>query len=640
MKLFSYGTVKGSNALFATGSFAAWRHEWQNIDAGDGEAAPPFKSSAGPGRGNGRSKTKNSAPTDLVLSNDDVLENAANGTLVGTVTAIDPDANETFRFSLSDSAGGRFVIDSSTGRISIADTSLLDFETQSQHTITVSVRDSAKNSYSEQFTIHLLDEPEADPLPPSNQAPSIGSLSNASVDENSPGGTVVGTVAASDPDAGDTLTFALLDDAAGRFMIDAASGVVSVANGAVLDFEAAASHRIQVRVTDGGGLVDDQAFTIAVNDLPEDASASPDAPDHVFPGLAYGDLYRWNNDGPQGSAATVTFTFLQTLPDYYVGQSYEPAGFAPFSAAQQAAAREILDFVADITNLTFVETTDVHQAQITFGLGEIYGNWGYAWRPSSFDDGIDNRYGDVWIKNASQTANVNPGTYGKFLLTHEIGHSLGLRHPNTTYFSEAEDSQKFTVMSYDYYLSKYPLGFQVYDVAVLQQLYGLDTSYHAGNDTYDVMAFSGKLKTLVDGGGDDTLDASGATFGVTLDLNPGGFSSVGTSGDNLAIAYGTTIENAIGGTGADLLIGNTQDNTLTGGAGGDTFRFGAGWGNDVVTDFQAGSDILDFSATGLGFADLTIYGSGGDTIVAGGSDDVTLLGIDAASLGIDDFAFA
>ena len=68
--------------------------------------------------------------------------------------------------------------------------------------------------------------------------------------ENAADGTVVGVVSATDPDAGDALTYALLDDAGGRFTIDPTSGAITVADGALLDFETADQHSVVVQVTD------------------------------------------------------------------------------------------------------------------------------------------------------------------------------------------------------------------------------------------------------------------------------------------------------------------------------------------------------------------------------------------------------
>ena len=71
-----------------------------------------------------------------------------------------------------------------------------------------------------------------------------------------------------------------------------------------------------------------------------------------------------------------------------------------------------------------------------------------------------------------------------------------------------------------------------------------------------------------DAGGIDRIDASGWNTDQVIDLGEGAMSSVGHLTRNVAIAYGATIEQATGGGGNDLLIGNDADNLLTGNAGG------------------------------------------------------------------------
>lgn len=93
--------------------------------------------------------------------------------------------------------------------------------------------------------------------------------------ENAGAGTMVGTFAATDGDAGDTRTYTLLDNAGGRFQIEAATGKVIVANGASFDFENASgkSHAIRVQVQDSGGLTFFKDFAIAVRDVNEQPTA-------------------------------------------------------------------------------------------------------------------------------------------------------------------------------------------------------------------------------------------------------------------------------------------------------------------------------------------------------------------------------
>ncbi|WP_306144977.1 cadherin domain-containing protein [Roseibium sp. MMSF_3412] len=87
------------------------------------------------------------------------------------------------------------------------------------------------------------------------------------VDENSEGGTVVARLSTTDPDDGDTHTYEITDDPSGFFEI--VGDEIRVKEGAVLDFETAASHEITVTVTDAGGLSHSEAFSIAVQNVNE-----------------------------------------------------------------------------------------------------------------------------------------------------------------------------------------------------------------------------------------------------------------------------------------------------------------------------------------------------------------------------------
>ena len=111
----------------------------------------------------------------------------------------------------------------------------------------------------------------------SNDTPHDLSLSNASITENAADGTVVGRASGSDVDAGDSLAYSLTDDAGGRFAIDSSTGEITVADGSLLNHEAAAAHDVQVRVTDAAGASYDETFTINVGDVNEGPEASDDA---------------------------------------------------------------------------------------------------------------------------------------------------------------------------------------------------------------------------------------------------------------------------------------------------------------------------------------------------------------------------
>ena len=74
------------------------------------------------------------------------------------------------------------------------------------------------------------------------------------VAENAATGTLVGiTALGTDADVGATVTYSLTDDAGGRFAINATTGVVTVADGSLLNYEADASHAITVLATSSDG---------------------------------------------------------------------------------------------------------------------------------------------------------------------------------------------------------------------------------------------------------------------------------------------------------------------------------------------------------------------------------------------------
>ena len=105
-------------------------------------------------------------------------------------------------------------------------------------------------------------------ITPVNDAPSGASLSAQTVSENAANGTVIGTIAGADPDGPAIFSYALTDNAGGRFAIDAVSGALSVADGGLLDYEAAAAHSIMARITDQSGLGIDRQFTVSLSNVP------------------------------------------------------------------------------------------------------------------------------------------------------------------------------------------------------------------------------------------------------------------------------------------------------------------------------------------------------------------------------------
>jgi predicted extracellular nuclease len=458
------------------------------------------------------------APSEVTLSNASVAENLPAGTVVGAANASDT-ANDSVTYSLVDNANGLFAIDAVTGVITT--TAALDHEAVASYGITVRATDTGGLTSQQGFTIAVTDV---------NEAPTALALSNAAVNENLPAGTVVGTLSASDPEHG-ALSYALIDNAGGRFAVDAATGVVTTT--AALDYETAASFAITASVTDAGGLTTQRGFTVAVGNVAEAPVAQGNAV-AVNEDATSANLWATllaNDRDPDGQPLTITSVSTSgTL------------GHVVFDAAHQS-----LQYVADADAFDALATGATAVDHFTYTVTDANG--------------------------LTSTATVDVTV---------TGIADGITR-NGTIFSDT-----------------------------LNGTSGEDSlSGGLGNDTLNGL---GGHDLLNGGLGNDKLDG----------------------GDGNDVLFGDLGNDTLwGGAGNDVLFGGLGDDTLYGGAGADTFHFGRAEGNDLVADFNTTDDriILDdgitIRSTKLsdvnrdGIKDLVL------TLSAGGT--VTLLGVTDAS---------
>ncbi|RVT98744.1 calcium-binding protein [Rhodovarius crocodyli] len=94
-----------------------------------------------------------------------------------------------------------------------------------------------------------------------------------------------------------------------------------------------------------------------------------------------------------------------------------------------------------------------------------------------------------------------------------------------------------------------------------------------------------------------------------------------------------------GSSGNDRFVGGAGDDQMVGGSGADTFGYeAASWGYDQIWGFSvAQGDKLDFTGSGLTYAELTVYEVGGSTVVAHGADRIDMYGVTGLTSG--DFIF-
>jgi serralysin len=248
------------------------------------------------------------------------------------------------------------------------------------------------------------------------------------------------------------------------------------------------------------------------------------------------------------------------------------------------------------------------------------------------------------------------------------------------------DSIEYSVMSYRSYTGAslstgyvnetwgFAQSLMMYDVAAIQELYGANYATNSGNTKYTWTPtgqsyVNGVLQsapggnriflTIWDGGGNDTYDFTQYTTGLRVNLNPGAWTITSQaqraklSWDGSKLAAGnianallyhgdlhSLIENALGGSGNDLMYGNSVANRLQGNAGNDSMN-GRG-GNDILIG-GSGNDALYGSSGadalyGNSGADMFRFGSVSDSLPTSrdtikdfvrGIDHIDLRSIDA-----------
>jgi serralysin len=331
----------------------------------------------------------------------------------------------------------------------------------------------------------------------------------------------------------------------------------------------------------------------------------------------------------------------------------------------EGVMRALREYTA-ITGINYVITDDPEQAsfRLVTTINEEYGARFYPRAPDSGElagVGIFNLASGGFTEEAS----LEPGGYSYAVVLHEFGHAHGIAHPHdegggSGILLGVTDSSSlgiynlnqgvYTVMSYNDGWQTHPDGalefsrqswgsgwsgtLGAFDIAVLQARYGV----HAQNSGDDTYAITGPQKdayyqTIWDSGGVDTIAYTGGRdahidlLAATLDYTPTGGGVVsfvdGTYG-GYTIAHGVVIENASGGNGSDVILGNSAANTLMGNNGEDSLL--GREGNDVISggngkdelDGGEGDDSLD-GGTGR---DVLNGGAGNDTLAGGLHDDV------------------
>jgi Ca2+-binding RTX toxin-like protein len=551
----------------------------------------------------------NTAPNPIVDLNgasEVIAENAANGTVVGfQASSVDPDGTA-ITYSLTNNDGGRFAINATTGVVTVADSSLINFEAGAVRTIVVAASDG-RSTEETTVTINLTDVPEA-PSPLSDRNTTVDSVA-----ERARAGTLVGlTIIAYDPEGG-TTRYSLANDAGGRFAIDPIMGVVTVAAAMLPDFEVSPSHTIVVRATDSGGLFADRSFTIPVVNR---------GSNNIYNGNFAADSYFANNSSfwtinGYGGNDTLQGGGLDDLVNGGDGND-RLGGFSGFDTLDGGAGDDVLNGGSGADSLiggvgydtvAFDAASGAVRASLTDAsinggdaLGDVYLEI-EALSGSSYSDTLVGNAGGNALTGLAGDDSLD-GMAGIDTMVGGVGNDVYVVHEAGDVVTERANEGSDAVVSY---LASYTL------LANFEQLFGrLDTGQTLIGNSVANKLVGGKGNDLIDGG----LAADTIEGGEGNDTLIGG-----ESNDSL---FGSQGRDTIwGGIGSDVTHGG-EDDDLLGGDDGDDLTF-AGSGNDVTFGWLGndtawggiGNDVL-WGDDGF---DRLFGEDGMDTLIGGGDDD-------------------
>jgi len=187
---------------------------------------------------------------------------------VGGASVCEPDAGQTHVWSIVETGTPWKIVN---GNILVADANAINSATTAFYTITIKVTDNGVPPLSNTSIVKLNNI----------NSPPVIAPQTFTVAENAPNTTLVGTVVATDPNAGQTKTYSIISgNTSGAFSINASNGNILVTNMTVLNFEVTPSFALVVKVMDNGNPSLSAQATITINLT--DVNEAPVVVDQTF----------------------------------------------------------------------------------------------------------------------------------------------------------------------------------------------------------------------------------------------------------------------------------------------------------------------------------------------------------------------
>ncbi|MBV9931132.1 MAG: cadherin domain-containing protein, partial [Alphaproteobacteria bacterium] len=430
-------------------------------------------------------------------------------------------------------------------------------------------------------------------IPVPNQAPTNLSLDHQAVDENQPSGTVVGTLSATDK-AGDTLTYALTDDAGGRFTVNPQTGVISTT--AAFDHEANASFSITATVTDQGNLSTQQTFVIAIGDVNEAPSGQNDAvavDENADSGNLWTTLLGNDTDPETDTLTIVSVDTTGTL------------GHVVFDPQTQT-----LRYVADNPSFDALATGATAPDHLTYTLSDGHGHTSTATvnvTVTAIDDSHSQTGGDgnETLTGTTGEDTIDGGDGNDYIDLSAGGtdHGLGGAGNDAIYFGTG-----------------YSAGDSV-DGGAGTDTVGLRGDYAGANAVTIANGSFSNVEVL------SLMTSTGAPVGYDITWDNGNLADgqkMTIYAGNLASGENVVFDGSAETHGYFVMYGGLGDDDLTGGANSDGFYFGPGkfdqndhvdggggtqnqLGLDGSYDFEASSALGTFGGNFTGIQTIVLY---------------------------------